>query len=51
MAFELCKDLSNNLNADLAIPDLAFYLDNRLDQEIKRLEKKSPKHVKNTPKS
>ena len=48
---KLYKDLPDDLNADLNLPDLEHYLDQRLDEEIKHLEKKSPKDVKNTPKS
>jgi hypothetical protein len=48
---KLYKILPDDLNADLSLPDLELYLDKKLDEEIKRLEKKSPKHAKNTPKS
>ena len=48
---KLYKELPDDLNADLSLPDLEFYLDNRFDEEIKGLEKKRPKDVKNTPKS
>ena len=48
---EFYKDLPDDLNANLSLPDLEYYLDQRLDEEIKRLEKKSPKHVKSIPKS
>ena len=37
----LYKILPGDLNADLSLPDIETYLDNRLDEEIKRLEKKA----------
>ena len=38
---ELYVNLPDDLNADSSLPDLALYLDDSLDEEIKRLEKKA----------
>lgn len=41
------KESPDDLNAEIAIPDQEEYLDNRYEEEIARLEKKSPMRAKN----
>jgi len=45
------KDLPDDLNVDLSLPETEEYLEDRMDEEIDRLAKKKQKPVKNMLKS
>lgn len=47
----LYNDLPSDLHADLQLPDLESYLDERMDEEISRINviKKIQIHFRNTP--